>query len=239
MGGHDPYSSSKGCAELVTAAYRASFFKVEGRGGVGSPPGVATVRAGNVIGGGDWADDRIIPDCVRALSAGDPVVVRNPAALRPWQHVLEPLSGYLWLAASMVCEPGTYAGPWNFGPADSDGARDVRWVVQHFLDEWGSGEWTTPQTNQSAPTEAHLLSLDSAKARQGLGWRPVWDTSQAVRHTAAWYREYLKVAGVGPLSGSSIEGMRALTSSQLAEYEAAASTGGLPWANPARPAQGD
>ncbi|MEI6727308.1 MAG: CDP-glucose 4,6-dehydratase, partial [Actinomycetes bacterium] len=139
MGGRDPYSASKGCAELVAAAYRASFF--------GSDPSVsvATVRAGNVIGGGDWAPDRILPDCVRALTAGGPVLVRSPDAVRPWQHVLEPLSGYLQLGARMTGRDGRgYEGAWNFGPDAADGARQVRWVVERFLEEWGAGSWTTP-----------------------------------------------------------------------------------------------
>ena len=213
MGGRDPYSASKGCAELVAAAYRASFF--------GSDPAasVATARAGNVIGGGDWAPDRILPDCVRALAAGEPVGVRNPAAVRPWQHVLEPLSGYLQLAARMLSHGHDYEGAWNFGPDAGDGARPVRWVVEDFLAEWGAGSWTTPDDAGAQPHEAHFLSLDSDKARQRLQWAPVWDATASVRHTAAWYRDYYH--GVPA---------RELVDDQLRGYERDATASALVWA---------
>ncbi len=146
MGGRDPYSASKGCAELVTAAYRDSFF--------GDGVGLASVRAGNVIGGGDWAADRIVPDCVRALTAGEPVTVRNPDAVRPWQHVLEPLSGYLQLGARLARDGRRFAGPWNFGPAAQADERSVRWVVERFIDDWGSGSWTTPVDVRDAATRS-------------------------------------------------------------------------------------
>jgi CDP-glucose 4,6-dehydratase len=170
---------------------------------------------------------------VRAITAGVPLVVRNPAAVRPWQHALEPLSGYLWLAALLLRDGRAYCGPWNFGPGDADGAREVRWVVEAFLEEWGAGEWTTPPPEQAAPHEAHLLRLDSSKARDQLGWRPVWDASRAVRHTAAWYRDYhAAVGGNGLDSRSSVAALRQLTSSQLAAYQADAASAGLPWAIP-------
>jgi CDP-glucose 4,6-dehydratase len=212
MGGRDPYSASKGCAELVTAAYRESFFA--------DGAAVASVRAGNVIGAGDWAADRIIPDCVRALAAGQPIVVRNPDAVRPWQHVLEPLSGYLWLGALMLRDGRRYAGAWNFGPTDQDGARPVRWVVERFLEEWGSGSWTTPVDAGRQPHEAHHLSLDSAKAREQLQWAPVWGAQTAVRQTASWYREYYRAASMA----------RDLIDRQLQTYEDDARAAGLPWA---------
>ena len=212
MGGRDPYSASKGCAELVTAAYRDSFFA----GGAA----VASVRAGNVIGGGDWAADRIIPDCARSLAAGDPVVVRNPDAVRPWQHVLEPLSGYLWLAALLLRDGRRYEGPWNFGPGDHDADRPVRWVVERFLEEWGSGSWTTPADSGHQPHEAHGLSVDSAKARDQLWWAPVWDTQTAVRRTASWYREYHRAPATA----------RALVEDHLRAYQDDARAAGLPWA---------
>jgi CDP-glucose 4,6-dehydratase len=231
MGGRDPYSSSKGCVELVTAAYRASFFDPAGdQRKAGRVASVASVRAGNVIGGGDWAVDRIIPDCVRALSAGAPIVVRNPRAVRPWQHVLEPLSGYLWLAALMLRDRQAYGGAWNFGPGEIDNAREVRWVVDKFLEEWGEGEWTTPRPERPAPHEAVLLSLDSSKARDQLGWRPVWNAPQAVRHTAAWYRDYYEATAHGKASGPSTATLRELTSAQLAAYAADACSAGLVWA---------
>jgi CDP-glucose 4,6-dehydratase len=212
MGGRDPYGASKGCAELVTAAYRESFFA----GGAA----VATARAGNVIGGGDWAPDRIIPDSVRALAAGEPIVVRNPEAIRPWQHVLEPLSGYLQLGALMLADGPRYEGPWNFGPTDQGSDRSVRWVVERFLGEWGPGSWTTPVTTQDQPYEAHRLSLDSGKAREQLAWAPVWEPETAVRRTAAWYREYYRA----PASA------RELVDDELQAYHDDARAAGLPWA---------
>jgi CDP-glucose 4,6-dehydratase len=183
MGGYDPYSASKGCAELVTAAYRRSFF------GDADSASVATARAGNVIGGGDWALDRIVPDCVRALAAGEPIVVRNPDAVRPWQHVLEPTSGYLWLASRLFAGTHDYDGAWNFGPAAS-GNITVREVVETVLAEWGSGEWVGPEAGTRNPHEAHFLKLDCSKATDLLAWRGVWDAQQALRYTTSWYREY-------------------------------------------------
>ncbi|MFI5258670.1 MAG: CDP-glucose 4,6-dehydratase [Candidatus Limnocylindrales bacterium] len=212
MGGRDPYSASKGCAELVTASYRDSFF-AEGAA-------VASVRAGNVIGAGDWAADRIIPDCVRALVAGEPIVVRNPDAIRPWQHVLEPLSGYLWLAACMLRDGRRYEGAWNFGPRDTAGDKPVRWVVERFLEEWGSGSWTTPADTAPQPHEAHHLRLDSAKARDQLGWAPVWDARAAMLQTASWYREYYRATATA----------RELVEHQLRTYQDDARAAGLAWA---------
>lgn len=216
MGGRDPYSASKGCAELVTSAYRASFF---------GDPGcavVASARAGNVIGGGDWADDRIVPDCVRALSTGGSIVVRNPDAVRPWQHVLEPLSGYLLLAALMLRDGPGYGEPWNFGPTDGDDSRPVRWVVERFLEEWGSGMWTSPAAPGAQPHEAHFLGVDSTKARERLGWAPVWDARSAVRHTAAWYRNWAR--------DLSVADARELAAGQLETYERDALAAGIAWA---------
>jgi CDP-glucose 4,6-dehydratase len=184
LGGRDPYAASKAAAELVTAAYRESFFA--------SGATIATARAGNVIAGGDWAPDRIIPDSVRALVAGDPIVVRNPDAIRPWQHVLEPLCGYLELGARLLADGHRFDGAWNFGPVAHTGERPVRWVVDRFIREWGSGSWTSPPAPALAPAEAQRLSLDSAKAHEQLGWAPVWDAEEAVRRTATWYREYYR-----------------------------------------------
>jgi CDP-glucose 4,6-dehydratase len=212
MGGRDPYGASKACAEIVTAAYRESFFA--------DGAAVASVRAGNVIGGGDWAPDRIIPDSVRALVAGEPIVVRNPEAIRPWQHVLEPLSGYLQLGAKLLSEGQRYAGGWNFGPTDQGSDHPVRWVVERFLGEWGAGSWATPAREGGQPHEAHLLSLDSAKAREQLGWAPVWDSETAVRHTAAWYREYYRTQARA----------RELVDDQLRAYKDDAGAAGLSWA---------
>ena len=213
MGGRDPYSASKGCAELVTAAYRDSFFA--------AGAAVASARAGNVIGGGDWAADRIIPDSVRALAAGEPIVVRNPDAVRPWQHVLEPLAGYLRLGALMLHEGRRFEGAWNFGPTDQAGDHSVRWVVERFLGEWGTGSWVTADPNGPKPHEAHRLSLDSAKAREQLGWAPVWEAQTAVRRTASWYRDYYRAP----------EAARDLVREQIRAYEDDARSAGLPWAS--------
>ena len=212
MGGHDPYSASKGAAELVTAAYRESFFS--------DGAAVATARAGNVIGGGDWAEDRIVPDAARALSAGRALVVRNPDATRPWQHVLEPLSGYLTLGARLLSDGQRYTGAWNFGPANATGERSVRWVVEQFVAEWGSGSWTPAAAAADQPHEASRLNLDSSKARELLGWVPVWDAATAVHRTASWYREYYRA----PSSA------RDLVDHQLRDYQADARAAGLPWA---------
>jgi CDP-glucose 4,6-dehydratase len=182
MGGHDPYSSSKGCAELVTAAYRNSFF------GSASPCAVATARAGNVIGGGDWADDRLIPDIVRAISNGQPVQIRNPHAVRPWQHVLEPLSGYLLLAEKLFGGERGFAEGWNFGPEPTD-TRPVSWIVdtltQRFSDRVG---WV--RDTGSHPAEAGHLTVDSTKARERLGWCPQWTLSTALDQIVDWHSSY-------------------------------------------------
>jgi CDP-glucose 4,6-dehydratase len=212
LGGRDPYGASKGAAELVTAAYRESFF--------GDGPAIASARAGNVIGGGDWAPDRIIPDSVRALVAGEPIVVRNPDAVRPWQHVLEPLSGYLQLGALLLDEGSRYAGAWNFGPTEERSDEPVRWVVDQFIGHWGSGSWTSYQGTEVQPHEAQRLSLDSAKARALLGWAPVWDPQTAVGRTAAWYRGYYRAP----------DRARELVDAELGAYMADAEVAGRPWA---------
>jgi len=182
MGGHDPYSSSKGCAELVTAAWRRSFFPVDGA----EPVGVGSARAGNVIGGGDWADDRLVPDCMRAFAAGEPVVLRHPTAVRPWQHVLEPLAGYLSLAERLANDPRGFGEGWNFGPA-ADEARPVAWVVDRLSRFWG-GEARWEPDPGSHPHEAALLQVDAAKARARLGWTPRLSLEEGLRWTVDWYK---------------------------------------------------
>jgi CDP-glucose 4,6-dehydratase len=178
LGGHDPYSSSKAAAELVTSAYRRSFFSTP------DGPRVATARAGNVIGGGDWGEDRLIPDIVRAVQAGAPLRLRNPSAVRPWQHVLAPLSGYLLLAQAL-CESPDYAQAWNFGPDRGD-ARTVEWIVRRVSDMWPGGvPWQVDGTEH--PHEASLLELDSTQARDGLGWTPPLALDAALRATVEWY----------------------------------------------------
>lgn len=182
MGGHDPYSNSKGCAELVTSAYRRSFFN-----GGDSPLALASARAGNVIGGGDWADDRLIPDVIRAFVAGEPVHIRRPDAIRPWQHVLEPLSGYLLLAERLWSDGAPMADGWNFGPDDRD-ARPVQHVVEQMIDRWGHGAAATIDEGPH-PHEATYLRLDCSKAHALLGWRPRLPLDDALAWTVEWYRD--------------------------------------------------
>lgn len=204
MGGYDPYSSSKGCAELVTSAYRRSFFsdRAVGRGTVA----IASVRAGNVIGGGDWAKDRLVPDTVSAFMAGQQVRIRNPGAIRPWQHVLEPLRGYLMLAERLWHDGNAVAEAWNFGPEDSD-AKPVSWIVERLARTWG-GEagWETDGTPQ--PHEAGLLRLDCSKARNRLGWSPLLDLPQALDWIVDWYQAYAHK-----------KDMRRVTLEQIAIYQ--------------------
>jgi CDP-glucose 4,6-dehydratase len=186
LGGHDPYSASKGAVEIVSAAYLRSYF--DGNG-LGPHLGFATARAGNVIGGGDWAKARIIPDCVRALSAGKPIVIRNPHATRPWQHVLDPLAGYLLLAMRLLESPETFSGAWNFGPRSSDQIT-VAELAQRFIRVWGSGTIQAQHLDKKAPHEAHLLNLNIDKAAFELKWQPVLDSSSAIDWTAHWYKSW-------------------------------------------------
>jgi CDP-glucose 4,6-dehydratase len=186
LGGYDPYSASKGCAEIVTSAYQRSFF---GSGqGAGSHKDVSTARAGNVIGGGDWAAHRIIPDCVRSLRLGQPMGIRSPRAVRPWQFVLEPLYGYLLLASKMITSPGQFSGAWNFGP-DLESVMPVGAVVEKVIDRWGSGEWID-QSDPAAVHEAGLLNLDCTKAKTLLGWKPRLDLTEALDLTLEWYQTF-------------------------------------------------
>ena len=182
MGGYDPYSSSKGCAELITGAYRRSFLQDQN-------VAVATARAGNVIGGGDWAADRLIPDILRAFEQTQPVVIRNPHATRPWQHVLEPLSGYLTLAERLYTQGQAFAEGWNFGPQDDD-ARPVQWIVEHMATSWGKGaSWQ--QDGGTHPHEANYLKLDISKAKARLDWQPRWPLSSALEKITTWHQAYL------------------------------------------------
>jgi CDP-glucose 4,6-dehydratase len=180
LGGHDPYSSSKACAELVAAAYRKSFL---------APANVAlaSARAGNVIGGGDWATDRLLPDFFRAVDARQALDVRHPEATRPWQHVLEPLAGYLLLAERLASHGERFASGWNFGPANAD-ARTVRWVLDHLSTQLPEARWQA--SAGSHPHEAQQLQLDSGKASRELGWTPRWDTGQALDRTLEWHRAW-------------------------------------------------
>ena len=181
MGGYDPYSSSKGCAELVTSAYRRSFLAEQG-------VGLASARAGNVIGGGDWAEDRLIPDILRAFEKGQPVIIRNPASTRPWQHVLEPLSGYLVLAQALYDHPTAYAEGWNFGPFDED-AKPVSWILDQMVSKWQGARW---QLDEAAhPHEAGYLKLDISKAKARLNWQPMWRLEQTLNRIVDWHQAWL------------------------------------------------
>jgi len=213
LGGHDPYSASKGAAEIVVSAYRRSFFHEEGR------PGLASARAGNVIGGGDWSPYRIVADCARALSAGEPILVRNPRSVRPWQHVLEPLGGYLALGAKLLAEPRRYGDAFNFGPAPGREV-DVEELARLFASAWnaftpqnpGSGFVRIDDTARSPRVhEAGLLRLTCEKAAHELGWCPALSGRDAIRWTAEWYRAW---HGSGRRDGE----MAATTLRQIAEY---------------------
>jgi CDP-glucose 4,6-dehydratase len=198
MGGYDPYSSSKGCAELVTAAYRSSYF--------GNGPAMASARAGNVIGGGDWADDRLIPDTIRAILRGEAVCIRNPRAVRPWQHVLEPLHGYLMLVERLWTDGNAVAEGWNFGPDDQD-ARPVADVVTAVVRRWGgTASWISDDATH--PHEAAALRLDCSKARQLIGWRPILGLDSALEWVVDWYKAY-----------SSRRDMRAFTLDQISRFQ--------------------
>ena len=187
MGGHDPYSASKGAVEIITTAYRRSFFLPENSGKHSVK--LASARSGNVIGGGDWAPDRIMPDCISALIRHEPINVRNPKAVRPWQHVLEPLSGYLTLAVKLAGANGKeYCEAWNFGPSGK-ATHPVKDLVEATIKQWGQGSWRD-MSIENAPHEAACLTLSSAKARRRLGWQNVWDFSQAVEKTVLWYKAW-------------------------------------------------
>ncbi len=208
LGGYDPYSSSKACTELVVAAYRDSFFNLTTH--EDGSTAVASARAGNVIGGGDWAADRLVPDLVRAFLAGQPAPIRNPESIRPWQHVLEPSSGYLLLAQKLFQEGPSFAEAWNFAPRAED-SRPVAWVADRMTQEWGdSTSWT--HDLDAHPHESRYLSLDWSKARSRLGWSPLWRLEEALQRVVTWYREYSASGDAGAL--------RQITLDDIAAYEA-------------------
>lgn len=196
MGGYDPYSSSKGCAELVTNAYRQSYFSVEKY--TQHHCAIASARAGNVIGGGDWSEDRLIPDAIKAFEANQVLMIRNPLAIRPWQHVLEPLSGYLVLAQALYLFGPEFGGPWNFGPRDED-ARSVREVVELLMQNWGSPSgWQQAKGEQ--PHEAHSLKLNCSKALQFLHWAPRWSLEHSIESIVHWQQAFRRHDNMRKLS---------------------------------------
>ena len=200
IGGKDPYSNSKGCSELVTNAYRNSFFN-----SLGSAK-VASVRAGNVIGGGDWAEDRLIPDILRSFQKKIPVLIRNPNALRPWQHVLEPLSGYLLLTEQLYSNTDKFTSGWNFGPIDDD-VKPVTTIVEYLINKWNHKQGYT-NDNSTQPFESQILKLDISKARNLLGWKPKWNLFKALDSIVEWHKAHLDN-----------EDMRYLTLKQIQEFE--------------------
>ncbi len=188
MGGYDPYSNSKGCAELVASSYRQSFFNEDKYQEHGCA--LASVRAGNVIGGGDWADDRLIPDMLNAFSKEKSVEIRSPHAIRPWQHVLEPLSGYITIAEHLYEQGPDYAEAWNFGPSEED-AKPVRWIVDKLVEQWGDkASWYLSEGEH--PHEAHYLKLDCSKAKMRLNWQPVWKLDETLSRIVRWQKAWLE-----------------------------------------------
>ena len=197
MGGYDPYSSSKGCAELVTSSYRRSFLRDQG-------VGLASVRAGNVIGGGDWANDRLIPDILRSFERNESVVIRNPKSTRPWQHVLEPLSGYIVLAQEMYNNHKEYAEGWNFGPNEQD-VKQVDWILDRMISKWPNSRWELDK--ESNPHEAGFLKLDITKAESKLGWKPVWRLDYTLEKIINWHKAWINK-----------ENMQAMCLAEIEEY---------------------
>ena len=196
MGGHDPYSSSKGCAELVSSAYRQSFLLEKGIA-------LATARAGNVIGGGDWAKDRIVPDAMRAFIRKNKLLIRNPIATRPWQHVLEPLSGYLMLCQQLIEQPEHFSGGWNFGPNDED-AKPVSTLADIMVNSWGDGvDWGSNEGMH--PHEAIFLKLDCSKAKMQLKWNPIWNLKRSLDETVLWYKAWVNQADMDEFTLNQIE----------------------------------
>jgi CDP-glucose 4,6-dehydratase len=201
MGGRDPYSNSKGCAELVTTAYRESFFPTASFSSHGIA--LASARAGNAIGGGDWTSDQLVPDLIRAFLDGRPCLIRNPYAIRPWQFVLEPLHGYLLLAERLSEDPSGFAGGWNFGPAETD-ARPVSWIANELVKAWGTGaSWI--QDPGTHPREANFLKLDTSKARMKLDWHPALPAQQALEWISEWYRAFQAEADLGAITRRQID----------------------------------
>lgn len=214
MGGYDPYSSSKGCAELITAAYRNSFFNSKDY--PNHRVALASARAGNVIGGGDWGEDRLIPDCVRATLKGEKIVIRRPASTRPWQHVLEPLNGYLMLAERLYNDGIEFTQGWNFGPIDQD-AKNVEWIVRKFCEGWNNAPGYIIEKNPQ-PHETNCLKLDCSKAMTVLGWMPKWDVETALYKVIQWTKHYQEGRDVKNICYHQIEEYTAIPAYQNSSH---------------------
>ena len=217
LGGSDPYSASKGAAEIITNSYRNSFFNVEKNHD--KITGIATVRAGNVIGGGDWARDRIIPDCIRALTTDKKIMVRNPSSIRPWQFVLEPISGILWLGSKLYAKPKKYSESWNFGPNQMNNTT-VEKVVQNVIRIWNKGDWVdVSKESRDQPTELVSLLLDSTKALNSLEWKTTYSFENAINETISWYKSYY----------NNDTSMRELSVNQIEQYSKTANRMNITW----------
>lgn len=219
LGGHDPYSASKGMAELAIASYRETFFPAQKYAGHGVA--IASVRAGNVIGGGDFADFRLVPDCMRALMAGEPIGIRNPLSIRPWQHVLEPLSGYLWLGAKLLQEGPDFGEAWNFGPQEQRGV-PAQQLAEKLVEQWGAGSWQHTDPGY-AKVETGQLRLSWEKAAARLGWQPVYTWEEALAEITAWFKAFQDSEGAA-------ETMAGVAQRHIDHYVQQAAAQGLPWA---------
>ena len=217
MGGYDPYSASKGATELIISSYRNSFFNTQNFGA--HETSLSTSRTGNVIGGGDWAENRLVPDCVKALSKNEKISIRNPNAVRPWQYVLEPISGLLCLTQKMYNDPIKYAQPWNFGPTIRRPLIKVNELTSEIITNWGSGNWID-SSDKNEPHEANLLMLDSSKAINNLDWHPVYSINETISETVGWYKEFYK----------NHENMEEFTKNQILNYVHKAKQMNITWA---------
>lgn len=221
LGGRDPYSASKACAELAIRVFEDPVFQREANPQRGKTLAISSARAGNVIGGGDWAADRLVPDVIRAVTSGHDVIIRNPDAIRPWQHVLEPISGYLWLALMMCAEPQRFSTAFNFGPAPDAPSVDVSSVVQSLLSHWNGSAPAVRISRDQSKTERHALRVDSSRAASDLRWFPAWNLNRAIDETAKWYRSFYEAGSARMFDYSQ---------QQLEAYMTSARDNGVAWA---------